>query len=393
MTVGILLSLSLGAAEEKAEDLALERSVVQRGRFIAGAPASVPAPPAPQVPTPPTAPQPAITIPSSPGVPGFSDPFEHVQRHAREVEEQMRAVQRHIQEGMGGAMSSLHQNLAGIRMGFTGPGATRFLVIPGVDLSSEDVASLQEDLAVMHRILMKSTESDGAKRGGFRMDVGTVRLGDRGELDALYLQDYGAVFFLVVDYPLAPVEPVSEAPEPVAQETEDLWQSTRREVLRQGGGAAAGSTRPVPIGSSRARSTAATPSPRRDDGYREERVEQLQEHLKTALLQGVNIKQLKPDDFLTLVVSGEWVAAGEDTMSGGHGVVSGVVGGGSGTGGQHVERFHRFIPGSMPTEKRRQTSLHMRVAVRDLMAHQEGKLPTEQLWDRVQIQKRVDPVQ
>lgn len=103
----------------------------------------------------------------------------------------------------------------------------RTLVLPTEMGAPESLATGHEDLSVMARILRKAADRE-SRRPGYRSF--NFSLGETGsQLDAMYLEGYGAVFLLNADYPLtAPPQP--EAAKPAVKETDTTWERTKREV-------------------------------------------------------------------------------------------------------------------------------------------------------------------
>lgn len=143
-------------------------------------------------------------------------------------------------------------------------------------------AALQEDLAVMARILNKAAEEyagDPERRAGIDLLLHGSR--DR----TIYIEDYGVLFLLEVGIPLAPEpaqDPAAESEEPADEE----WNEARREVL--------GEHRPHWLHKGR-------PRPRPFDG---ELVAELERELIKALRNGSNIRNLPDTAWITLVVQG-----------------------------------------------------------------------------------------
>jgi hypothetical protein len=142
----------------------------------------------------------------------------------------------HAQAQVGRAMRDAERQFKSLHMGMRGPNASRLLVVPAADAESEEVSKVREDLAIMSRVLQRAVSPDGQKRGGFRFDFGDLRVGGRNDLDAMYLDGFGAMFLLEVDFPLsAPSKP--EAKKTVAKEPKDAaWEQARRELAGKPGG-------------------------------------------------------------------------------------------------------------------------------------------------------------
>lgn len=162
------------------------------------------------------------------------------------------------------------------------------LVLPTPDLTPENVGDLTEDLTVMCRIFAKSVapESSGvAFAYGNRPDM-TQYLRVVGQQDravqSLYLDGYGALFFLDVDYPLAPTETQESTSAKPADSTDAVWTQTIREMSGQTEANQAGG-RTVPV-------------------YDPARVDSLKKTLVKTLAHASNIRLRRPQDVIALVV-------------------------------------------------------------------------------------------
>jgi hypothetical protein len=182
-----------------------------------------------------------------------------------------------------------------------GQGHESVLVVPTPDLSPESVSDLTEDLTVMCRIFDKSlppARSGGLSYGGgggyggplgggggyggrsdvFRFGLGPQSQGTQG----LYLDGYGALFFIHVDYPLVPTEPAEPAQAKPKESTDTVWSQTIKEMSGQ----------PAEEG----------PAARTAPVYDSQRVENLKKTLIKTLAHASNIRIRRPQDVITLVV-------------------------------------------------------------------------------------------
>src|SRR5579859_6181004 len=88
-------------------------------------------------------------------------------------------------------------------------GASRALIVRSSDADPKTQEALEEDLAVMSHLLNKSLEDlpGGAGHGNKVMGIDVFFTPGSAPLRSLYLDNYGAVFFLSVNFPLlAPAE-------------------------------------------------------------------------------------------------------------------------------------------------------------------------------------------
>jgi hypothetical protein len=179
---------------------------------------------------------------------------------------------------------------------------------------------VEEDLGIMARLLEKEIEREGGA-GGPRDAMGIVltRLDGRSP-SVMLLEGYGAVFTFNVRMPLTP--PPARATEKKPERTTDSpWERTRRELFGSGdegggrGGSPEGQARrfdfKTPAGSDGmtgfgASSVFGDPWGGRIEPpqYDAKKVEELKKSVLEALKQAGNIRALKPDDYLTVVVQG-----------------------------------------------------------------------------------------
>ena len=161
------------------------------------------------------------------------------------------------------------------------------LVVPTSDLPPASVADLTQDLTVMCRLFAKSvpftTTGKAPIRPARNNDVfyGLVLGPMTRGAQALYLDGYGALFFLHVDYPLVPTEPQEPAQPKTAESTDTVWTRTVQELTGQPG--------------DEQQTARNTPT------YDARRVEELRQALIKTLVHCANIR-LRPLDLVTLVV-------------------------------------------------------------------------------------------
>lgn len=150
----------------------------------------------------------------------------------------------------------------------------RTLVVPSGKMDATAIDTLREDLNIMSHILEKSVEKalDGSTDRRMGITVFTLP-GTRGE--NIYLDDYGAIFLLNVSIPLSS----SDTAEGKKAEKEDSdWEQTKRELY---------GNRPA--------------DPVRYDA---KKVEGLKSEIIKALKNALNIRGLKADQMITVIVAG-----------------------------------------------------------------------------------------
>jgi hypothetical protein len=160
------------------------------------------------------------------------------------------------------------------------------LVVPTPDLPAESQAELTEDLSVMCRIFDKSLPAAGSSVGfaygdrgdSLRWVIGQQSRGTQG----LYLDGYGALFFLRVDYPLAPTQKEDAGQAKPKEPVDSVWSQTVREMT--------GQPQDEPQGAHNA------------PAYDAQKVENLKKTLVKTLAHASNIRLRRPQDAITLVV-------------------------------------------------------------------------------------------
>ncbi len=159
------------------------------------------------------------------------------------------------------------------------------LVVPTPDLPPGSVADLTQDLTVMCRIFGTSVPFTSSGKPPVRPAGNDVFYGivigpmTRGA-QALYLDGYGALFFLHVDYPLVPTEPQEQAQAKTPESTDTVWTRTVQEMSGQAGDEPQ-TTRKTPM-------------------YDARRVEELRQALIKTLVHTANIR-MRPQDRITVV--------------------------------------------------------------------------------------------
>jgi len=266
------------------------------------------------------------------------------------------------------AAREVERQLAGMRIGFSGPEARRLAVIPSEATSDEALAESRDDLAVMATLLNRAAQPDRGRQGDLLLELKDWKLGGGRDLEALQIDGYGAVFFLGVDYPLvapAAVEPPPNEPKNIQDNT---WEKTRRELL--GGGAP--------------ESDDSSPDPAMDDGspatpFDPERVRQLEQRLKEALRHASNLRHLGGEDWIIVQVTGR-SARPRPGAGGGFALLGGGAGGTA------------MISGKPPRGENSQMILRVRKSAAENLA--AGRLKLEDFAREVKVSRRAEkPVQ
>jgi hypothetical protein len=166
-------------------------------------------------------------------------------------------------------------------------GAGKALVIRSSETDLREQTQLEEDLAVMSRILEKAaSERAGGHAGGpygaTAMGIDVFYTPAASPLRSLYLDGYGALFMLNVGFPFLP-PPKAEGQQEKPEANSD-WEDAKQELYGQPGGG---------------RAMVASSEP-----YDEERVNRFRDGLLESLKNATNIRGLKPDDSITVCVFG-----------------------------------------------------------------------------------------
>lgn len=177
--------------------------------------------------------------------------------------------------------------------------SSRSLVIPKDAGDAKSLTETEEDMSVMARILEKAAngkKSESEHSGTYT--VWGLGGGPIGPAKNLYLDGYGAIFFINVNYPLVP--PVTkEQPAESKSETDTEWEKTKSELYRPQTSSADLSFTFTPFESGYGYSTGGPA-----EEYDEDKVTELKENLTAALKNAGHIRRLKGDDAVTIVVTG-----------------------------------------------------------------------------------------
>jgi hypothetical protein len=159
------------------------------------------------------------------------------------------------------------------------------LVIPAEQIKTKQLATIMEDLSVMSRILDKKLgrSQDNPLFGNL-----SVFSDARAGTQCIYLDGYGALFIIKVDFPLAPSVRTPEQDE-TEEPADRLWEETRQEIFA---GPSTISRRRIRVQQDR--------EPR----YDAEKVEELKSNLIKSLRHAANIRALEPEQWLIITVIG-----------------------------------------------------------------------------------------
>jgi hypothetical protein len=189
------------------------------------------------------------------------------------------------------AVPAFQQRLQGIVSRAHG-GPAKSLVIRTSDAEAKSQGKLEEDLAVMSRILDKKLSELDDEKPRRAMGIDVFLAPGSSPIRSLYLESYGALFMLGVNFPLLP-PPEKAEPTKEKSETDSTWDEAKRELY----------------GTADAWSQAGTAfkfamAGEAPEEYDEKKVDDLKEGLLDALKNATNIRNLKPDETITVCVFG-----------------------------------------------------------------------------------------
>jgi hypothetical protein len=254
----------------------------------------------------------------------------------------------------------------------------KVLVIPITNVNAADVDEITQDLQVMAHILDgKFTER--RQIAGVFTDFGDFFGRDNRETEAIYLQGYGALFLMEVNFAFSP----QPQPQPQQKETKEpqeqldsTWQQAQRELFS-------------PQRSIRSREFDS------QEGYDAQMVEELKRELIRTLKHAANIRGLEADEWVILNVTGTGqqpiggYGGGGFGGSGGYSYGGGYTGGGGGFGGSGgfgggYGGFGFGMSGDTMGFTS-STVLTIRAKKSDIDAFAKGELDFEQFQEKVNI--------
>ena len=199
---------------------------------------------------------------------------------------------RGVQPPPGFPATAYHQRLQRIvSRGGGSPGRT--LIIRTSDTDTKAQANLEEDLAVMSRIFDKALDqalSDDHSRRVMGIDVFFAP--GSSPIRSLYLDGYGALFLMNVNFPLLP-PPDKAEPAKEKSDIDSAWEDAKREL----------SGRPDAWDQvDKSFRFSGPPGPEQE--YDEKKVGDLKDSLLGALKNATNIRNLKSDENITVCVFG-----------------------------------------------------------------------------------------
>jgi len=194
----------------------------------------------------------------------------------------------------------------------------KVLVVPAEEVKTEELADIIEDMQIMSHILDERFKETRRIQGVFT-DFGDFFGRDNRQTEATYLQGYGVLFSMEVNFAFTPPpKPQVQVTEQNAERVDSTWQQARQQVFSPGD-------------SRRSRGSDST------EEYDSRMVEELKRDLITTLKHASNIRGVQPDEWVILTVIGGGRQAsgfgGGGFMMGGMGGYGGMMGGGYGVSG------------------------------------------------------------
>ena len=165
----------------------------------------------------------------------------------------------------------------------------RVLVIPDTDVKPEELDALTQDLLVMSHILDERFKGSRTIKGVFT-DFGDFFGRDNRSTEAIYLQGYGALFLMEVNFAFSPpLISEEQKDEEATEQVDPTWQRARQQIF-----------------------SPKSPMP----GFSEQgpglvKFDQLKKELIETLKHAANIRNLTPDEWIILTVIGHGRQPGE----------------------------------------------------------------------------------
>jgi hypothetical protein len=252
-------------------------------------------------------------------------------------------------------------------------GAASVLVIPSTEIATKDLLKIHEDLNVMSRIFEKNLQEDAhITPAGGRLFLDSSHYAlitplGRGVIQSMYLQGYGAVFLVKVDFPLsAPAQMPQKEEDDGGSEIDKVWEQMKLEMYE-----------PERVAKSKRN--------RKTREYDPEKVESLKTTLVESLKHAANIRNLKPDEWAILTITGSGESADVQTV---------VLKGGGKSDSKRRILVHdkntgitKIVEGNSPRELglSSPTVLVIRARKADIDSFATGDLDLEQFRQRVQL--------
>ena len=291
----------------------------------------------------------------------------------REIERNLAVAQSHAANAYGSASGggtarsepTLHHS--GVLLMDGPPASSDVWLLHSTEPTRETSDDLKEDLAVMTRVLERALSPDLASHGQRAMGLDLVFAPEQPSTEALYLEDYGAIFRVQVRFPLLPPAETASDTETQADAEDSEWEAARRELY--------GAPQPAHETVTGLRFSLERNPP---EPYSHAKVEELVQTVLTSLKQSARIRHLQPDDYLLVCVKG--APAGSTQPSTLREVRREVEAHSTGSSNRVM------IWNGQDSRPRQGTLLTLRVLHADAVAFADGLLNLEGLRHRARIQ-------
>jgi hypothetical protein len=168
----------------------------------------------------------------------------------------------------------------------------KILVIPATDIEAEDLVEITQDLLVMSHILDERFKGSRTIKGVFT-DFGDFFGRDNRSTEAIYMQGYGALFLMEVNFAFSPrFTSQEQKDEETAEQVDPTWQRAREQIFSP--------KAPMPgmPGFS-------------GQGPGLVKFDQLKKEIIETLKHAANIRNLAPDEWIIVTVIGQGWQPGE----------------------------------------------------------------------------------
>lgn len=164
------------------------------------------------------------------------------------------------------------------------PGSgSRTFVLPSPGLSGDDLKQAHEDITVMSRLFGKAASKSGKNQREF-----AFRFAEQRDLEAMYLDGFGAMFFVSVEWPVAdPGKIEVKKPEP-KKDNDSVWEREKRRLQGEDEDEGHDTDFDGPTG----------------PAYDASKVSLLKERLAAVYKHAANLRVVKPDEEVVVVVLG-----------------------------------------------------------------------------------------
>jgi hypothetical protein len=269
-----------------------------------------------------------------------------------------------------------------------GPVASRkVLVVPDEQVKPEELAAITEDMQIMSHILDERFKETRRVQGVFT-DFGDFFGRDNRQTEAIYLQGYGVLFSMEVNFAFSPQpKPQPRQTAEPNEQVDSTWQRAKQQVFSPGESRGPGGADSA-------------------EEYNSQMVEELKQDLITTLKHAANIRGVQPDEWIILTVigggreSGSGFGGGGFMMGGTGGLYGGAIGaapyGGTSAGGMGgmggyggmvggIGGFGGGMGGFGGAGASPATVLTIRAKKSDIDAFAKGEQDYEQFRQKVQI--------